>query len=86
MIDRVKDQPLMVRVGTQIRFVEQGVADLQARLEIAIVLQAAAEAEQALRADGGSGTVYRFVIVVRVGRRWSRQSPRLASPGAPVSQ
>jgi hypothetical protein len=67
VVDGVEEQPLVERIGAEIRLVEDGVGDGEAGLRVAGFAGDAAEAEEALGGDGGGGAVDRFVLVEGVG-------------------
>ena len=68
-------QALVLRVGAEIRLVEERVEDRQAGLPVALAVgdwprlrEVIAEAQQSLRGDGGGGAVHGLVVVERIGR------------------
>ena len=94
MIDRVQQQALVFGIRGEIRLVEQGIRHGQARLAIAVAVLLIAsgrkiipQANQALRRDGGGGTVHRLPAVERVGglREISAQAVQIAARPCPTS-
>src|SRR5450432_341582 len=76
----------MIRAGAEIRLREQSLANLEARLPIPVVIEAAAKPEQTLRGDGGGRAVYRLMRVERIGRRGPpvAQVRQTGSAGIPI--
>ena len=67
MIDGVQDEALVPVVGAQVRLIEQRIADGEAGLPVALLADAVAEPQQALRGDGGGRAVHRLMRVEGIG-------------------
>lgn len=67
MVDGVEEKALVVGVGGEVGFGEEGAEDSEAGLEVGGVLEVAAEAEKALGGDGGGGAVNGFEFVEGLG-------------------
>src|ERR1700722_18180660 len=67
MIDAVQEQPFVLGVGGEIRFLQQALGDGQSCLGVGFFAQCMPEANQSLGRDGAGGSVDGFEVVVGIG-------------------